>query len=139
MSSDRTKASEEQIIYASILNWGMIIGFLALTLAFLMYMFGALPNFVPIEDLPKHWGKKVHDFNHDLHAPTGWNWLAYVGKGDYLNFIGIAVLAGLTIFCYLAIIPTLLKKKDKAYLIIAVAEVLVLALAASGILKGGGH
>ena len=139
MSTDKTKASEEQIIYAGILNWGMIIGFLALTAAFLLYLFGVLPTFIPIEDLPKHWGKSVHAFNQDLGAPTGWGWLSYLGKGDYLNFVGVAILAGLTIVCYLAIIPTLLRKKDKAYLVIAVAEVLVLALAASGILKGGGH
>jgi hypothetical protein len=81
----------------------------------------------------------VHDFNHDLHAPTGWEWISYVGKGDYLNFVGVAILAGLTIVCYAAIIPALLRKKDTPYLLIAVAEVLVLVLAASGILKGGGH
>jgi hypothetical protein len=139
MASEKTKASEDQIIYANILNWGMVVGFLILTAAFLMYVFGVLPNFVPIEDLPLHWTKKVHDFNHDLHAPTGWGWLAYIGKGDYLNFIGVAILAGLTIVCYLAIIPSLLRKKDTPYLVIAIAEVLVLVLAASGILKGGGH
>lgn len=139
MSTEKNAASEEQITYAHILNWGMAIGFVILTAAFLMYVFGVLPNFVPIEDLPKHWSKNVHEFNHDLHAPTGWGWLAYVGKGDYLNFVGVAILAGLTIFCYLAIIPALLRKKDTPYLMIAIAEVLVLVLAASGILKGGGH
>ena len=139
MISDKTKASEEQLIYAKSLNWGMIIGFFALTTAFLLYMFGVLPNFVPIEDLPNHWGKNVHSFNHDLHTPTGWGWLAYVGTGDYLNFVGIAFLAGLTVVCYLAIIPTLVRKKDHAYLVIAVVEVAVLLLAASGILKMGGH
>ena len=55
------------------------------------------------------------------------------------TIVGIAILAGLTIVCYLAIIPTLMRKKDTAYLVIAVVEVLVLTLAASGILKGGGH
>jgi hypothetical protein len=139
MASEKIKASEEQITYANILNWGMVIGFIILTATFLMYVFGVLPNFVPIEDLPQHWTKKVHDFNHDLHAPTGWDWISYVGKGDYLNFVGIAILAGLTIVCYAAIIPALLRKKDTPYLLIAIAEVLVLVLAASGILKGGGH
>jgi hypothetical protein len=139
MASEKTKASEEQVTYANILNWGMIIGFIILTAAFLMYVFGVLPNFVPIEDLPQHWTKKVHEFNHDLQAPTGWGWLAYIGKGDYLNFVGVAILAGLTIACYAAIIPALLRKKDMPYLVIAIAEVLVLVLAASGILKGGGH
>ena len=60
-----------------------------------------------------------------------------LGKGDFLNFIGIAILGGVTIICYLAIIPTLLRKKDKAYVAMAFLEVLVLTLAASGILAVG--
>lgn len=139
MSNEKTKASEEQLIYANILNTGMWLGLAVLTVTFLMYVFGVLPNFVPIEDLPKYWSMKAADYNHALNAPTGWGWLAFVGKGDYLNFVGIAMLAGLTILCYLAIIPTLSRKKDTAYLVIAVAEVAVLLLAASGLMKSGGH
>jgi hypothetical protein len=60
-----------------------------------------------------------------------------LGKGDFLNFVGIAILAGVTIICYLAIVPTLLRKKDTAYLLMAIAEVLILSLAASGILAVG--
>jgi len=41
--------------------------------------------------------------------------------------------------CYLVILPILLRKKDIPYVVIAIAEVAVLALAASGILKSGGH
>jgi len=139
MSNEKTKASEEQLIYANILNVGMWLGLAVLTVTFLMYMFGVLPNFIPIEDLPKYWGMKASKFMHELHAPSGWGWVAYVGKGDYLNFVGIAMLAGLTILCYLALIPTLARKKDMPYLIIAIVEVAVLVLAASGIMKTGGH
>ncbi len=59
-------------------------------------------------------------------APTGWHWAALVGKGDYLNFVGIAMLSGLTILCYLVILPILFRKKDTAYVVIAIVEVLVL-------------
>ena len=65
--------------------------------------------------------------------------LPLVGNGDYLNFIPIAILSGLTILCFLVILPILVKKKDTPYVVIAIAEVLVLALAASGLLKVGGH
>ncbi len=139
MTSDKARVSEEQITYANVLNIGMWLGFAILCVTFLLYVFGVLPSFVPIEDLSKHWGKKVHQFNHDLHAPTGWGWLSLVSKGDYLNFVGIAMLAGLTIVCYLAILPSLLRKKDMPYVVIAIVEILVLTLAASGILRGGGH
>ncbi len=139
MSSEKTKASEEQLIYAKILNIGMWCGLAVLTITFLMYMFGVLSNFVPIDDLPKYWSMKAKDYIHTLHAPTGWGWVAYVGNGDYLNFVGIALLAGLTILCYLSIIPTLSRKNDTAYLVIAIVEVVVLLLAASGLMKTGGH
>ena len=49
------------------------------------------------------------------------------------------MLSGLTILCYLVILPILFRKKDTAYAIIAIVEVLVLSLAASGLLKVGGH
>ncbi len=139
MANEKTKATEEQLTYANILNTGMWLGLAVLTVTFLMYVFGVLPNYVPIDDLPKLWGMKAKDYIHTLHAPTGWGWLAFVGKGDYLNFVGIAMLAGLTILCYLAIIPAFARKKDRAYLWIAVTEVVVLLLAASGLMKAGGH
>ncbi|MBI5676322.1 MAG: hypothetical protein HZC48_10955 [Nitrospirae bacterium] len=147
MSNDRTKASEEQIIYANILNKGMWFGLALLVITFIIYMSGMLPSHVPIEELSKtppgsevpYWGMRAHEFNIAFNIPTGWGWTALAGKGDYLNFVGIAILAGLTILCYLAILPILIKKKDTPYVIIAILEVAVLALAASGILKVGGH
>ena len=59
------------------------------------------------------------------------------GMRDFLNFGGIAILGGSTILCYLAIVPTLVRKKDNAYLAMTLLEVLVLTLAASGILAVG--
>lgn len=137
MSTNRTKASEEQLIYANILNWGMWIGLAILTLSFIIYMSGILPGFVAVKELPKYWGLSSAEFHLALQSPIGWQWLGVVGKGDYLNFVGIALLAGLTIVCYAAIIPALKRKKDTAYLVISVLEILVLVLAASGLLKAG--
>ena len=137
--SEKTKASEEQIAYANVLNIGMWFGLALLIITFFIYLSGVLPSYVPIDDLPKYWTMRVHDFNVALNAPTGWGWASLVGKGDYLNFVGIAILSGLTILCYLVILPILARKKDRAYGVIAIAEVLVLSLAASGLLKVGGH
>lgn len=139
MSSEKTKASEEQMAYAKVLNFGMWLGLAVLVITFFVYLSGILPGFVKIDDLPKYWTMRVHDYNVALNAPTGWGWTSLVGKGDYLNFVGIAMLSGLTILCYLVILPILIRKKDTAYVVIAVVEVLVLSLAASGLLKVGGH
>jgi hypothetical protein len=139
MNNIKTQASEEQMAYAGVLNVGMWFGLALLVITFFVYISGVLPTYVPIDDLPKYWTMRVHDFNVALNAPTGWHWTAQVGKGDYLNFVGIAILSGLTILCYLVILPILIRKKDVPYVVIAVMEVLVLALAASGLLKTGGH
>jgi hypothetical protein len=139
MSNLKTQASEEQMAYAGVLNVGMWLGLAVLVITFFVYISGVIPSYVPIDDLPKYWTMRVHDFNVALNAPTGWNWVSLVGRGDYLNFVGIAILSGLTILCYLVILPILIRKKDRAYAVIAVIEVLVLSLAASGLLKVGGH
>ena len=125
----------------------MWIGLFLLVVTFIVYISGVLPSYVPIEKLSEipqgsnvqYWGMRAHEFNQAFNVPTGWGWTALVGKGDYLNFVGIAMLGGLSILCYLVILPILIKKKDRAYAVIAIVEVLVLALAASGILKAGGH
>ena len=139
MANKKTAASEEQIAYANVLNIGMWFGLFLLIITFIVYISVVIPSFVSIDDLPKYWTMRVHDFNVALNAPTGWGWTTLVGNGDYLNFVGIAILSGLTILCYLVILPILIRKKDTAYVVIAVVEILVLSLAASGLLKTGGH
>ena len=134
---DRVKASEEQTLYARILEKGMYLGLLTLLITFLIYILGILDLRIALDELPRYWQMSADQYLHEAGIHPGWGWVALLGYGDFLNFIGIAFLAALTIFCYLSIIPTLLKKKDYIYSILALLEVLVLSLAASGILAAG--
>ena len=133
------KATEEQIAYAKILDLGMKVGLLALIVTFMIYVVGILSPHVPVNDLPKYWSMPVKEYLAATNIHQGWSWLGMVAKGDFLNFIGIAFLAGVTILCYMRIIPILFRKKDAVYAVLAILEVLVLVLAASGVLKAGGH
>ncbi len=81
----------------------------------------------------------VKDYLHESGIHAGWAWLGNLEYGDMLNFLPIAFLSGLTIVCYLAIVPGLLRQKDTAYVVLALLEVIVLGVAASGILGTGGH
>jgi hypothetical protein len=137
--ADKQKATEEQIAYANILDKGMKTGLLMLIITFIIYIIGILPPYLPVSELPNYWGMSVHDYLEHTGIHHGWTWLGMVYKGDFLNFIAIAFLAGVTIICYLRIVPILFTKKDTIYGILAILEVLVLVLAASGILKAGGH
>jgi hypothetical protein len=141
------QASEEQVVYANVLEKGMYIGLLLLVITFAIYIFGIMPPAVPLNEIAGYWGMNVDSYlaaiNQNFlmldHAPTGWSWLKLLGRGDFLNFIGVAILSGVTILCYLAIVPTLLRKNDFAYVVMALLEVAILTLAASGILTSGGH
>lgn len=135
----KVKATEEQIAYAKVLDFGMKCGLLALIITFLIYVSGILTPYVPVNDLPKYWGMSVHKYLQATGIHPGWTWLWLLGKGDFLTFIAIAFLAGVTVVCYIVIIPILFRKKDTIYSVIAIIEVLVLVLAASGVLKAGGH
>ena len=77
------------------------------------------------------------EFLEKANMPAGWGWINLLNHGDILNFIGIAFLAGLTIICYLAIIPYLFNSGARAVGILAIVEVLILLLAASGIIHIG--
>lgn len=135
----KTRATEEQLAYAKLLDSGMKLGLIMLVITFAIYLTGILTPHIPVNDLPKYWGLPVYKYLELTGIHPGWSWLAMMNKGDFLNFFGIAFLAGVTIFCYIRIIPIFFRKKDSIYGVIAMLETIVLALAASGILKSGGH
>jgi hypothetical protein len=138
-------ASEEQMLYARILAAGMYLGLAVLLVTFALYLTGVIDPAVPIHELPDYWTLSAHEYleaiNHDfLHREgvvVGWGWIWVLNRGDYLNFIGIALLALVTIACYLGILPTLFRKKDWIFGTIAILEVMILALAASGLVSAG--
>jgi hypothetical protein len=134
-----------QLLYARVLRIGVLVGMAILLVTFGLYASGAVAPSVPLAELPKYWGLSVHEylratnaaFLHHDHVITGWTWLSVLGRGDYLCFVGIAFLSGVTIVCYLAITPTLVRKKDFVYAGMTMLECLILTLAASGVLNVG--
>jgi len=138
-------ATEEQIRYANILEKGMYVGLLLLFITFALYAFGIMTPVIPVTEIANYWNQSAHEylvainneFLHWDHLPLGWAWFSLLGKGDFLNFLPIAILSGVTIMCYGAIVPGLFRRGDKAYGFMAIAEVVILSLAASGLLAVG--
>jgi hypothetical protein len=93
--------------------------------------------YIPLDKISDYWSMNVHDYLEHAEIKNGWAWLGMLKYGDFINFIGVALLAGVTIICYVAIVPTLLKSKDTVYAVLAVIEVIILSAAASGILAVG--
>lgn len=133
MSEPRNEAQR----YALLLEWGTWFGQAALVLSFTMYVFGFLPPHVPLDQLPAVWNLPASTYLQQTNTPTGWGWTALIMKGDFLNLIGICILAGCSLPPLLALIPLYLKQDDRAYAAICALVAVVLLLAASGILTAG--
>jgi hypothetical protein len=97
----------EQDVYARWLDIGTRIGFAVLVSTFAIYVFGVLDPLVPLQDLPRLWTLPADRYVAATGAPIGWGWLGFLGRGDYLNLLGVALLATITIVCYARILPLL--------------------------------
>ena len=133
------KASPAQLRYADTLFYGSLIGFVMMLVTYALYVFGVLEPQIALDELPRLWVHSAADYRAAGNIPQGWGWLALVGKGDICNFLGIAFLAALTIFCFVQLAWTLARSRQWLMMCIAISEVLVLSLAASGVLVAGAH
>lgn len=123
--------------YAQLLEWGTHAGLALLVLAFAAYVLGLLTPHVPLERLPELWNQPVGRYLALTQSPQDWGWLALAQRGDYGNLLGIALLASCSVPPLLALIPLFLRQRDRAYALFCALEVLVLLLAASGLLTSG--
>ena len=126
-------ASPEQNAYADVLFYGCWIGLVVMLCTYLVYVSGLMTPHVPLDEMPQYWSQPVSHYLEAARVPTGWGWVRLLNQGDFLNFIGIVLLAGLSIVCYLRTIPSLFRKGDPIMAAIATVEVLVLLLAAPGL------
>jgi hypothetical protein len=108
-----------------------------LAVCFLLYVLEVIEPLVPLQRLPQLWTLPVDRYLAQTGAPTGWGWLRLLGKGDYLNFAGIAMLALTTVVCYARVAVALAARGERLQAGFAIAQVLVLLAAASGWLAAG--
>jgi len=128
----------EQLRYALLLDWGTRIGLVVLVATFAAYVFGWADPFVPLDRLPELWSHPVGRYLQETGSPAGWGWIALAGRGDVAGLVGIAILAGCSVICLLALVPMYLRDGDRAYAALCTVEALVILVAASGWM-GGGH
>jgi len=142
MSEDKNqdlKPMPEQIRYANILFAGAWLGIFLMIITYFVYVSGLITPHVDMTLVTQNWNKGVDEYLKITNSPHGWAWLKLITEGDFLNFVGLVLIAVLTIFCYLFLIAGYGKRKDWAFVIITISEVVVLSVAASGILGAGGH
>ena len=139
MNKPDTNAPAEQLVYANILFYGCWSGLALMLVTYILYVTGIMDPYVSMDNVVKYWALPVGQYLADNNVPTGWGWSTLLNHGDFLNFLGIALLGGLTIVAYVPVTLAYFKKKDYAFALIALLEVLVLCFAASGIVGGGAH
>lgn len=127
----------EQLAYADTLEAGVVIGRILLIGTFALYAFGVAEPKVSFDNLPFYWKLPVGDYLQAAGVGGGWNWIFLLGYGDFVNFVGIAFLAGLTLVCYARVLKIFVERKDKVFIAILILQIAVLALAASGLLDFG--
>jgi hypothetical protein len=112
------------------------VSVVVLLLTFVLYVAGIGSPLIPIRNLPQYWGLRAAEYLQRLGLERGWGWTRLMGFADFQNFLGVAMLAGLTILCYARILPIFIGRKDFTYAFIVGAEIVLLLLAASGLLTG---
>ena len=137
--ADKPTTPPEQVIYANLLLIGVWFGLFLLLVTYTLYLSGALPPHVPTSEVTAKWGIGVDQYLHETHSPRGWGWVPLVHKGDFLNYVGFAFLALTTIACYLVLMRAYIRSKDWLFSVICALEIVVLSVAASGVLGTGGH
>ncbi len=139
MTTGLSKTPKEQITYSTLLRYGSWTAIAILLITYLIYVSGIVEAYIPINELPHYWSKPVREYVVEANIPLGWGWVSLLNKGDFLNFIGIVLLSGMTIICFLALLPEYIRKKETLFIVIVVLEVIVLITSASGLLGSGGH
>lgn len=123
--------------YARWLDAATRLAFAASLAAFVVYAGGLMPAFVPLEALPGLWHLPADEYLARTGAPAGWAWLRLLGYSDYLSLGCVALIGMVTLVCYLAVLPLLLRLGERLQAALVAAQIVVLAIAASGALAGG--
>jgi hypothetical protein len=124
-----------RVTYARWLEVGVRIGLFVLVASFAVYLLRLLPPSVPPEKLPEVWGLPVGKYLERTGAPSGWAWITRLGQGDVLNMLGVAILSSVTIACYMRVIAPLLRERERLLAGIAIAQLIVMLVAATGWLR----
>jgi hypothetical protein len=132
----------QRLAFARLLRGSTGLGLATLALTFLVYAMQILPSDIPPEELPAHWGKPLEQFHRDtglqdrFGSVPGLRWVLHLDQSDYLVQLPIAFLAVITLFCYVMLAKHYLRQRSLLLLTVALLQLLVLLLAASGIAGG---
>jgi hypothetical protein len=136
--TERPEVAEEALVYAKVLSVGARVALVVLVVTFAIYLFHECDRCVGWRELPRYWGQPAEEFAAETGMEPGWSWVGKLGCGHHLTYVGVAMLGLVSMVAYLCALPVFWKRREWFYVVVALAEVGVLLVAASG-LVGVGH
>jgi hypothetical protein len=127
----------DQLAYARVLGVITNAGLAALVVLFALYVFGVVDPHVAHARLPELWKLPAPRFLEAAGIAPGWGWTSLLPRADILTLVGIAALAFASVPCLALIMPVYWRTRQRALLLICAFEILVILLAASGLVTGG--
>lgn len=131
-------AEAEEKAFASVLVPGGVVALAVLAVTFAIYLSGAIEPYVPADRLSQYWSSPAGTYVQAVEAERGWWWATKVAYGDYLNYVGVALLLLLPALAYLRVLPKFLGEGNWLLAGVVLVELMLIALSASGWLVVGG-
>jgi hypothetical protein len=138
-------AGRVQALYARVMRVSMVGAMGVLVVLFLGYVTGIRKPAVPPAEMRAYWGLSAAEFGEAVNAaylhraspPQGWAWMELLRYGDYATLLGICLLGTVSILCLATSLPLFMRQGRWIYAAIVTVQIVVLVLAASGVVQGG--
>lgn len=128
---------QEQLRYAAVMRWGARLGFAVLAVSMVALIMGWGDPLIPMNDLPSLWSQSSEHYRLALSAANRGTWLSGLLHPDLAGAAGLVMLLLVCVVGLVAVIPMYLRAGQRWLAWIGIAQLLVMGLAASGMLPGG--
>lgn len=131
--TEKKKPQRARHVYARVLLLLVPLAFGLTAMAFLLYITGVLTPLVAMAETARLWAMGAGDALTSAGLEPGWDWVTRWYRADMLCLVALALLASATpIACAFASVQYF-RRREWALGIIASVQVLILAIAMSGL------
>ncbi|NTU59187.1 MAG: DUF1634 domain-containing protein [Chlorobiaceae bacterium] len=133
-------ADRVQLAYAKTLDYVAHSVIIVMAAGYFLYLTGLLPLSVPIETIAGNWHLSASRLQAKLHLASGWSCFTRpegIFHGDIVSYISVIFLSLATLICLVSAFLVFIGEKKRLYSAITLLQVIVLLVAASGILSAG--
>lgn len=129
-------ASDTQLVLAKLYRLVSIIGLSLIAAAFVPYVSGILETSIPVQEVSAHWHLDAQSYAESTGTPVGWAFIKALSHGDSLSFGSLVFMGVAVIVCLAVMVFAFLRKRKPEFAIIALLQIVILVIAATGIASG---